>query len=464
MVTTTSTRSTVALLAVVTGAMLATVIAADMVNLVLPSIGEEFAAQEAELAWVVTGFLLVFAIGIPFYGRLSDRVGLRRLFVLALAAYVVGSAVAAIAPTLLVLVAGRVVMGAGAAAVPVLSIVAVTRLVPVDRRGTAIGVVSAAAGVGTAAGPALGGGLGELWGWRALFWLMVVVAALLIPAALKVLPDDHPGGRGRIDLPSGVLLGLATGLLLLGITQGQVSGFSAPASWVSLVVAVLAAGLLIWRTVRVDEPFVPPALFANREFRAAVTVVFLAMAVNLGALVLVALLVVDVNGLSPGEGALVMVPAGVAVAVLSPLIGRTVDRVGTRSLVIAGAAVMALFALVLSAFAGTESVVPVGVGLLGLSAGFIMVLTPMISAVANLLEPAELGVGIGILQGAQFLGAGTGPALLGVLVAARQRDDGEAFNPLHLGEAAAAYADAFLLMAVVALLALVAAVRMRAAR
>ncbi|MBN6038929.1 MFS transporter [Amycolatopsis sp. 195334CR] len=433
------------LLAVLLPSMLVTVIASDMVNLVLPSIGAEFGASEAELAWVVTGFLLVFAVGIPFYGRISDRIGLRRLFAFALLTYAVGSALSALAPDLLVLVLGRVVMGTGAAAIPVLSIVAVTRLMPADRRGTGIGVVSAAAGIGTAAGPALGGGIGQLLGWPALFWLMAGAAVVLLPAAWRVLPDDVPPGAEPFDLLGGVLLGLGAGAVLLGITQAQVAGFGAVLG--CLAVAVPALVLFGWRTVRVPRPFVPPALFGNRVYRVAVVVAFLAMVVNLGGLVFVPLLVVEVEGLTPGEGALVMVPAGLAVAALSPVIGRLADRIGTRPLVLSGLAVMGLFAVFLAVFA--NSVVLAGVGVLGLGAGFIFVLTPIISAAASALPAEQTGIGLGILQGAQFLGAGTGPALFGALVTAN-------------GGGRAAYSVAFAVMAAVVALAFAFAWRMRA--
>jgi MFS family permease len=284
---------------------------------------------------------------------------------------------------------------------------------------------------------------------------------MLLPAAWRVLPGEAPAGAGRFDLLGGILLGLGAGLVLYGITQAQVAGFSAPSSWGSLVVAVVALALFGWRTVRVAQPFVPPALFANRVYRAAVVVAVLAMTVNLGALVFVPLLVVDVNGLAPGAGALVMIPAGIAVAALSPLIGRLADRIGTRPLVLTGLAAVGLFALFLSTFTGGPSVLPAGVGVLGLSVGFILVITPIISAAASALPPDQVGVGLGILQGAQFLGAGTGPALFGVLVSARELSGSGAVNPLYAADEGAAFSDAFLAMAVVAVLALTVAFRMR---
>jgi DHA2 family metal-tetracycline-proton antiporter-like MFS transporter len=460
MTSTTERTGGLALLAVITPALLATVVASDMVNLMLPAIGAEFRASEAELAWVVTGFLLVFSIGIPLYGRVSDRVSLRRLFAFALLTYAAGSLVCALAPTLPVLVLGRIATGVGAAAIPVLSIIAVTRLLPADKRGTGIGVVSAAAGVGTAAGPAIGGGIGQLFGWPALFWLMFAVALVLLPPAWRVLPGEPPEGAGRFDLAGGILMGLGAGSALYGITQAQVAGVTAASSWGSLAVAVAAFALFGWRTARAAQPFVPPALFANRVFRAAVGVAFLAMIVNLGALVFVPLLLVDVNGLAPGEGALVMVPAGIAVAALSPLVGRLADRIGARPLVLTGLAAMFVFALFLSTVTGA---IAAGVGVLGLSVGFLLVLTPIISAAASALPPDQVGVGLGILQGAQFLGAGTGPALFGVLVSAREQGGSAALNPLYAGHEGAAFSDAFLAMAVVTAFALVVALRMRPA-
>lgn len=452
-----------ALLAVLMAAVLVTVTASDMVNLMLPAIGAEFGASEAELAWVVTGFLLMFSVGIPLYGRISDRVSLRRLFAFALATYAVGSLICALSPALLVLVAGRIVTGIGAAAVPVLAIIAVTRLLPASERAVGIGVVSAAAGIGTAAGPALGGGIGQLLGWPALFWIMLVLALLLLLPVVRVLPDAAPAGDERLDLAGGALLGLGAGLVLFGMTRAQVAGFTDPLSWGGLVIAVAALALFGWRNARVTQPFVPPALFAERNYRTAVVVVFLAMVVNLGGLVFVPLQVVEINGLTPGEGALVMIPAGLAVAVLSPVIGRLAARVGARSLTLTGLTLMGLFSLFLSVFAGSTSVIPAAVGVLGLGLGFILVVTTLIGAAAGALPPERTGAGLGILQGAQFLGAGAGPALFGVLLSAQLESGHAAINPFWSGRAGAAYSDVFLAMAGVVVLTLLAAWRMRPA-
>ncbi|MEU3274393.1 MFS transporter [Saccharomonospora sp. NPDC006951] len=444
-------RSAPALLAVLVPAVLVTVVASDMVTLMLPSMGTAFGVGEPELAWVVTGFLLTFAVGIPFYGRVSDRFSLRGLFGFALLIYALGSLVCALAPDLLVLVAGRIVAGAGAAAFPVLSVVAVTRTLPEGKRGMGIGVVSAGAGIGAAAGPAIGGGVGQLLGWPALFWIMFVAALSLLPSAWKVLPGERPSGAAGFDVLGGILLGAGAGLALFGMTRAQVAGFADPAAWPSLVSAVAAFALFGLRTARAATPFVPLSLLRNRVYRIAIVVVFLAMVVNLGGLVFVPLLVVEVNGLTPGAGALVMIPAGIVAAVLAPAIGRAADRFGARTLVLTGLVLITVSALALSTLAGNTSVVPAGAGMAGIGLGFLLVLTPLIGAVAEVLPAEQTGAGIGILQGAQFLGAGTGPAVFGVIAAARSGSG--ALNPLYSGSEGQAYSDVFLVMAAVGVVA-----------
>lgn len=450
--------STRLLLAVLVPAMLLMVITADMVNLVLPLMGEQFGVSEAQLAWVVTGFLLVFSVGIPFYGRISDFFSLRRLFSLALVVFAAGSLVCALAPSLSVLVLGRIVMGAGAAAIPVLSIVAVTRVMPVGKRGVGVGFIAAAGGVGTAAGPIVGGGVGQLLGWPSLFWLTLLWALVLVPGALYVLPDAAPTGERerRFDLAGGVFLGLGAGLFLFGITQGQVTDFGSFSSWGSLLGALLAVTLFVWRTVGAEHPFVPPSLFANRIYVAAALVVFFTMFTNLAALVFVPVLVVQANGLSPGAGALVMVPGGVAVALLSPVAGRLSDRVDARILVLSGLAAMGFSTLFISTFAAGASPLLASAGILGVGTGFVFVITTITNTAAGALPGDQVGVGLGIFQGAQFLGAATGPALIGALLSARNEASSNAINPLYALNATP-FSDAFLAMTVAVIVALVAA-------
>jgi len=454
--------STRLLIGVLISAVFVSVLNSSMVNVVVPVIGRDYGVTEAQVGWVITGFLLAFAVGIPLYGRVADVFSIRRAFTVGLLAFAVGSLLCASAPSLGMLVFGRIVQGAGGAAIPALSSISVTKILPPGERGSALGLIVSSVGIGAAIGPIVGGAVGALAGWHYLFVGTLILTAVLIPAALYVLPDDsHEEARG-FDLPGGILLGLAAGLFLFAITRGQVSGFGSLGSWGSFALSVLAAVGFGWRIRSVAEPFVSPALFENRAYVAAVVVGYFCMLANVSALVFVPLLVSEVNGLSPGQAGLVLTPGAVALAIISPLAGRWSDRIGVRPIIFAGLVIMLLSILSISTFGAGATPTLVSLGMLGVGAGFALANSPNINAAASALGPEEVGAGLGIFNGAFFLGGGTGPAVIGAFLAARKEAGTGALNPLYALDAAA-YSDAFFVLTLALLISLVAALGLRSA-
>jgi DHA2 family metal-tetracycline-proton antiporter-like MFS transporter/DHA2 family florfenicol/chloramphenicol resistance protein-like MFS transporter len=452
--------STRLLMGVLISAVFVSVLNSSMVNVVVPVIGRDYGVSEAQVGWVITGFLLTFAIGIPLYGRAADVFSIRRAFMVGLVAFAAGSLICASAPSLGMLVFGRIVQGAGGAAIPALSSVSVAKILPPGERGTALGLIVSSVGIGAAVGPILGGTVGSLVGWHYLFIGTLILTVALIPAALYVLPDDSPEEARGFDLPGGILLGLAAGLFLFGITRGQVSGFGSAGSWGSFAGSALAALGFGWRIRRSAEPFVSPTLFENRAYVAAVVVGYFCMLANVSALVFVPLLVSEVNGLSPGQAGLVLTPGAVALAIISPLAGRWSDRIGGRPLIFTGLVTMLLSVLSISTFGAGATPVVVSLGMLGVGAGFALANSPNINAAASALGPEEVGAGLGIFNGAFFLGGGTGPAVIGALLAARKEAEAGALNPLYALDAAA-FSDVFLALALALLISLVAALGLR---
>jgi DHA2 family metal-tetracycline-proton antiporter-like MFS transporter/DHA2 family florfenicol/chloramphenicol resistance protein-like MFS transporter len=301
--------------------------------------------------------------------------------------------------------------------------------------------------------------VGQLLGWRALFLGSLVLMLLLLPFAQRVLPNGGSTDDRRFDLIGGVLFGLSAGLFLFGITQGQGAGFASYSSWGSFLGAALALAGFVWRINGVPHPFVSPALFKNQAYVATVFVGFFSMLANLSALVFVPLLVVEANGLSPGAAGLVLTPGAVALAILSPLSGRLSDRVGVRLPIVAGLVIMGFSALFISTFAGASPVL-IAAGILGVGAGFAFIQSPANNAAANALPEEEVGVGMGIFAGAFFLGAGTGPALIGTFLAAREEAWSNAINPLYTLHAAP-FSDAFLAIVLALIVPLIAALGLR---
>ena len=448
------------MLLVLVAAVFVSVLNSSMVNVTVPVIGQEFGASAGQVGWVITGYLLVYAVGIPLYGRVSDLFSLRSTFTLGLVVFALGSLVCALAPSLLVLVLGRILQAAGGAAVPALANASVAKLLPPGDRGGALGLIVSSVGIGAAVGPVVGGALTGLAGWQSLFYASLVLAIVLAVGAWFVLPHTRPSGERSFDILGGVLLGLAAGLFLFGVTQGQVEGFGSALSWGSFVGSVVAAVGFAWRITTAAHPFAPPDLFQNGPYVAVVVVGFFTMLANVTALVFVPLLVSEVNGLSAGRAGLVLAPGAIALALLSPYAGRLSDRIGVRTPLFAGLAVMLLSALFLSTFAVGGSAVLVATGMLGLGSGFAFVNPSATAAAAAVLPREEVGVGLGIHQGLFFLGGGTGPAVIGAFFAARQGAGAGALNPLY-GLGAAPFSDAFLMVCVALVVSLVAALWVR---
>ncbi|WP_405083212.1 MFS transporter [Paenibacillus chitinolyticus] len=315
-------------------------------------------------------------------------------------------------------------------------------------------------GIGTAAGPIFGGLVGQLFGWPALFWITLVLLLALVPCALYVLPGGNPGTETetakerRFDLLGGIAFGLAAGLFLFGVTEGQAEGFRSLSSRGSLAGAGLMAAAFIRRIFTAEHPFLPPALLANKGYMAAVLTGFFTMFAYVSSLVFVPLLIVEVNGLSPGAAGLVLLPGAAAVAVFSPAAGRLSDRIGAKIPVVAGLSVMGISLLFISTFAAGSSPLLASAGMLGLGFGVAFTNSPANNAAASTLENEQLGAGLGIFQGALFLGAGTGASVIGAFLAARKEAAQNPLNPFYALDAAP-YSDAFLAIAAAVIIALV---------
>lgn len=433
-------------------------ITADSVNPVLPLISKALEASKSQVSWIVSGIALVLAIGVPIYGRISDFFELRKLYIFAIMILASGSLLCAIAPNLPLLVLGRMVQGAGMSAIPVLSVIAISKVFPQGKRGGALGIIAGTIGVGTAAGPIFGGVVGQYLGWNALFWFTFLLAIMIVIGAYYALPTIKPaesvGSNKNFDFIGGLFLGLTVGLLLFGITQGETSGFSSFSSLTSLIGSVVALVGFIWRIVTAENPFVPPVLFNNKDYVNTVIIAFFSMFAYYAVLVFVPLLVIEVNGLSSGQAGMILLPGSVAVAILSPFVGRLSDRFGDKRLIITGMTLMGLSTLFLSTYASGASPLLVSVGVLGVGIAFAFTNSPANNAAVSALDADKVGVGMGIFQGALYLGAGTGAGMIGALLSAR-RDATEPINPLYRLDAIS-YSDAFLAATGAILIALIA--------
>ncbi|RJS91501.1 MFS transporter [Salinisphaera sp. Q1T1-3] len=444
----------------------------SMVNVAIPVVSHDLGIAPSLSGWIITAYSIVFATGVAIYGRVSDSYSLRRTFLFALVVFGLGSLTCALAPHFGVLVGGRAIQAAGAAAIPSLAYGSIARLFPAGQRGRLFGIMSSAVGMGAATGPLVGGIGVSMAGWRILFFGTLAVLCLLFIAAWQRLPEPNAGRTppsdrlARVDLPGGLLLAVSAAALLFGVTAVSHVGPTAPRAWGMLVVALITGSLFTWRIRTARHPFVPPALFGNRRFLSAALIALLSQGAFIGGgLFLTPLMLIDQLGFSAFQAGLVIAPGAISVALLAPIVGRLSDRYGPRAVLGTSLTVLLTGLIGLSSIGAGGPVYVLAACLVVASSGYAGVTSPAANAASTALSTEIAGVGFGIYQLCFFMGAGTGAAVFGSVLAARRHHAGGALNPLYGGPAATApFSDAYLVACVAVLVALIALIGLGRAR
>ena len=300
-----------------------------IVAVVLPDIAEDLSVDTGQLSLLMTGFLLIYGIAIPFYGRLADRYGVRPLFLIGVGLFSVGSLLSALAPDFSFLLGARVVQAIGGAAVPGLGMTLASRAYGPESRGTVLGVIAATIGLSGAIGPLVGGALSESFGWQSIF-VVAAAAALTIPIGLKILPKDEERSTGNLDLVGGAALGLLVGGVVLIPTEGARSGWLSPLVLTGAAIAFIGFIVLSARQLTARSPFIPREFLRNSRYVRLVWMSFSVMAANVSILIGLPILLSASQNLSPLEVGLTMLPGAISGSVFGVLAGRLTDRNGAR--------------------------------------------------------------------------------------------------------------------------------------
>jgi EmrB/QacA subfamily drug resistance transporter len=383
----------------------------------LPVLRTDLHASLANLEWTVNAYILAFACLLLTGAALGDRFGRRRMFAVGVAVFTLGSIGSALAGSVGALLAARIVQGAGAAVVFPLTLTLISEAFPPEKRGGAIGLWGAIAGLAVAGGPVVGGAIVEGISWHWIFWLNVPVGIVLIPLALARLRESH-GPRGQLDVP-GVALAAAG---VLGITWGLVRanavGWGSVEVLASLIAgAALIGGFLAWER-RAPSPILALALFRNPGFTGANIVSFLMYGSLIGALFLMTQLLQFALGDSPLDAGLRLLPWTGAPMVVAPLAGALADRYGNRPFMVAGLALQAVgLAWIASAAAPGMGYTQLGIALAIAGIGISMCFPTVSNAVLASVPLSEAGVASGTNSTMRELGAVFGVAILAAVFA-----------------------------------------------
>ncbi len=381
----------------------------------LPAIRAALGATVSDLEWTVNAYTLTFAVLMMTGAVLGDRFGRKRVFLIGVTIFTLGSAAAALSDTGSHLAIARAVQGLGAAFLTPLTLTLLVRVFPAERRAAAIGLWSGISGLGLAIGPLVGGAIVSGITWNAIFWLNVPVGVIVVVLGWFKLEESF-GDFKPLDVPG---LGLAgAGLLgiVYGLVRGNTLGWSSAQILAPLVVgSLLLVAFVAWERAS-KNPMLQLSLFKIREFSSANGVGFLMSAGMFGSIFLLTLFVQQIQGATPLEAGWKTMPWTGTIMVVAPVAGIISGRFGPRLIVVAGmvAQAAALLWLALSTAASTPYPHMLPAFILG-GLGMGLTFAPLSAAVMTSVRERQQGEASGSYNSIRELGGVFGVAVLGAV-------------------------------------------------
>jgi EmrB/QacA subfamily drug resistance transporter len=402
------------------------VLDASIVNIALPDIGKGLHLQAARLAWIITAYLVAFGGLLPLGGRLADLLGRRRIFIIGIAAFSAASLADGLAPSAAALIAARAVQGAGAGLVAPAALSLVTSTFPEGpERTKALGIWGAVAAGGGAAGVLLGGLLTGGLGWRAVFLINVPIGAAVL-ALTRALVAESRGDHdrrltaSRFDLPGALTVTAGLVALVTALSEAPEWGWASSPVLSLLAAAAALLAVFVLAELRGRHPLVPLRLLRVRTVGAGNGIMILTGAAMLGLFYFLSLYEQVILGYGPVTAGLSQLPLALALIVAAGLAAPLMARLGSRTVLAAGLALLAggLAWLGTAPAGGTFLTSVLGPSLLigiGLGAAFVPITTVAVAGV----PAASAGIAGGLVNTSQQIGGAIGLAALATVASAR---------------------------------------------
>ena len=389
-----------------------------VVTTALPVIKRDLGASLADLQWMVNAYTLTFAVLLITGAALGDRFGRKRVFLIGMAIFIGGSALAALSSSTDVLILARAVQGVGGAIVTPLTLTILSAAVPPERRAVALGAWGGIAGLAIAIGPLVGGAIAEGLDWHWIFWLNVPIGLIVIPLASARLTETY-GPEGRLDIPGLGLISAGLLALVWGVINGNDLGWSSPQVVGSIAAGVaLLVGFVIWEA-RHTHPMLPMSFFRSRAFSAANAVSLLMYFGMFGSIFLLAQFFQVVQGYSPFQAGLRTLPWTGMPIIVAPIAGVLADRIGGRPILATGMALQAvalgwLAVVVTPTVPYEDMIVPFILAGIGMGLFF----APIANVVLSAVRPEQEGKASGATNTIREVGGVFGVAVLAAIFSA----------------------------------------------
>lgn len=310
----------------------------------LPSIMEETSVSTNVAQWLTTGFILVSAIMIPLTAFFINRFPTKRLFMSAMSLFAFGCLLCAISPNFSIILLGRFFQAAGAGIMMPLCQTVVLILVPLSKRGTAMGVIGLVMALAPAIGPTLAGWVIDIMGWHIMFYIITALAVLDIVLAGFVLENVIESSNPKLDMPSVLLSSFGLASFLYGCSAAGDMGLLHVLPWFFILIGIVTSMAFVKRQFTLKEPFLDLRILKFPQFAIATIIAMIVNAALISGAVMLPIFMQNIQGFSAMQSGLAMLPGALCMAVMNVVSGRIFDKYGPRGLAISGLSLLTISA------------------------------------------------------------------------------------------------------------------------
>ncbi|MCA0172588.1 DHA2 family efflux MFS transporter permease subunit [Bacillus sp. RAR_GA_16] len=310
-----------------------------LLNIALPSIMADLQIETATVQWLTTGFMLVNGIMIPATAFLIEKYSVRRLFLVAIGLFTIGTVIAGMAEIFPVLLGGRMLQASGSAIMMPLLMNVMLISFPIEKRGAAMGVFGLILMAAPAIGPTLSGWIIEHYDWRMLFHFVTPIAITIFLLGFFLLKDKKEKVNIRLDLFSLILSSAGFGGILYGFSSAGNKGWDSPQVYLTIGIGVISLISFIIRQSKQERPMLNFTIFKYPMFALSSSITMVVNMAMFSGMLLLPIYVQTIRGISPLDAGLMMLPGALVMAFMSPITGRLFDKIGGRILATTGLAI-----------------------------------------------------------------------------------------------------------------------------
>jgi len=316
------------------------VLSSSLVNVALPKLSTVFGVPTSTIQWVVTGFMLASAVVIPASGFLAARFGSKQVLIWSVIGFTVGSLLCGLAWNDSSLIAFRIFQGLTGGFIMPVGMTVIYSIVPRNQIGLAMGIWGVAAMVAPALGPTLGGYLIQYYSWRTLFLLNVPIGVVAAVACFFLLKESVKHAGLKFDIAGAIFSVTFFGTLLLALSKGQSEGWTSFYIMSLFFIAAVSLALLLWVELTTKQPLLNLAVFKDIKFSASVLTSGLVMMAMMGGTFLMPIYLQNVQSMSALDAGILLLPQSVAMALMMPISGKLLEKIGVVPLAVVGLLVL----------------------------------------------------------------------------------------------------------------------------